>query len=365
VPLFDARCDAAFGDSVKGALLRGAFLVGDALDRLGLGRVVAAARRHHLWKGTGLTVAVYHRVADPSRIDDLDPELVDATPEDFDAQMAYLRQNFHPIGIDDVLRAHRERRSLPPDSVLVTFDDGYRDNYQIALPILQRHRIPAAFFVTTGYLTDRRLFWWERVNLLVRASTARDLRIDYPAPEVLNLSTPLAKARAKQRLNRIVKDHYGLDVERFMDGVAKASGVRWSEDDCRRHGDRALMTWDDVRALRAAGMGVGSHTVGHRVLQTLAPTDLATELRASRAQLEEQLGEPVTTIAYPVGKAIARFPAVRQALADAGYELGFTSRPGSNRRPPDDDPFDLRRISIDRDRPASWTRLRFAIPSLR
>jgi peptidoglycan/xylan/chitin deacetylase (PgdA/CDA1 family) len=356
--------DAVLGESVKGALTRGAFLVGAALERLGLGRAVASARRHQLLKGTGLTVAVYHRVADVAHIDDLDPELVDATPDDFENQMAYLRQNFRPVGIDDVLRAHRDRQPLPADSVLVTFDDGYRDNYQLALPILRRHGIPAAFFVTTGYLTDRRLFWWERVNLHIRASKAPEMRIEYPSPEVLDLSTPAAKARAKQRLNRIVKDHLALDVERFMDGVVKACGVSWTDDDSRRHGDRALMTWDDVRALRAAGMGVGSHTVSHRVLQTLAPADLAAELRASRATLEAQLGEPVTTIAYPVGKAIAKYPAVRQALTDAGYELGFTTRPGTNRLPPDDDPFDLRRISVDRDRPASWTRLRFAIPSL-
>jgi peptidoglycan/xylan/chitin deacetylase (PgdA/CDA1 family) len=352
--------------SVKDTLMRGAFVLGAALDRLGFPQAVAAARRYQLWKGTGLTVAIYHRIADPTRIvDDLDPELVDATPEDFDAQMTYLRRNFRPVSLDDVLRAHRERRLLPPDSVMVTFDDGYRDNFEVAFPILKRHGIPAAFFITTGYLTDRRLFWWERTDQLVRVAKNPELRLDYPAPEVIDLSTPAAKVRAKSRLNRIIKDHYALDVERFLEGVIKASGARWTDDDGRRLGDRAMMTWDDVRALRAAGMGIGSHTAGHRVLQTLAPADLVSELKASRTTLEEQLGEPVTTIAYPVGKSIAKFPAVRQALADTGYELGFTSRPGPNRLPPEGDPFDMRRISVDRDRPASWTRLRFAIPFLR
>jgi peptidoglycan/xylan/chitin deacetylase (PgdA/CDA1 family) len=349
---------------VKDVVMRAAFLVGAALDRLGFSRAVAAARRYQLWKGTGLTVAVYHRIADPTRIDDLDPELVDATPEDFEQQMTYLRENFRPVSLDEVLRARRERSTLPPDSVLVTFDDGYRDNFDIAFPILKRLGMPAAFFITTGYMNDRRLFWWERVNQIIRTATGSALRLEYPSPEVIDLSTPAAKVHAKSRLNRIIKDHYALDVEQFLAGVIKSSGVSWTDDDSRRHGDRALMTWDDVRTLRAAGMGIGSHTAGHRVLQTLAPADLVSELKVSRATLEEQLGEPITTIAYPVGKSIAKFPAVRQALADTGYELGFTSRPGPNRHPPDDDPFDLRRIAIDRDRPASWTRLRFAIPSL-
>jgi peptidoglycan/xylan/chitin deacetylase (PgdA/CDA1 family) len=334
-----------------------------ALDRLGLPQAVATARRLRLWNGCGVTVAVYHRVADPAT-DQLDPDLVDATPEDFDAQMSYLRRHFRPVSVEEVLRAYRERRPLSPDSVLVTFDDGYLDNYKVALPILQRHSIPALFFITTGYLTDRRLFWWERVSHHLRACQAPEMRLEYPAPEVLDLSTPAAKAAAKRRLTRIIKDHHGLNVERFLDGVSKACGIDWNDEVSRGHGDRAMMTWDDVRAMRAAGMGIGSHTESHRVLQTLVPGDLTHELRSSRAVLEQQLGEKITTIAYPVGKSIAEFPAVRQALVDAGYELGFTMRPGLNRLGPAEDRFDLRRISVDRERPAAWTRLRFAIPSL-
>lgn len=348
---------------MKGVVLRGAFLAAEVLDRLGLPRALMAARRRQIWKTGGLTTVVYHRVAAPAS-DDLDPELIDATPEEFDSQIAYVSRNFHAVGMDDVLRARREGRALPPDSVMITFDDGYLDNHDVALPILRRHGVPATFFITTGYLTDRRLFWWERVHRFVKASQAREARLEYPAPETLDLSSPEAKARAKRRLTRIIKDHEALDVERFLDGVRAAFGVAWTDDDSRRHGDRALMTWDQVRALRAAGMSIGSHTCSHRVLQTLTPGDLKAELGTSRATLEEKLGEPITTIAYPVGKSIARFPAVRQALADAGYELGFTTTPGLNPLRPDEDIFDLKRISVDRTQPAAWNRLRFAIPTL-
>ena len=346
------------------AVRRAAFMVASALDRLGLPRALAAARRRQIWKGLGLTIVAYHRVADPTRLGALDPELVDATPEAFERQMTFLRENFRPVSLDEVLRAHRERQTMPPDSVLVTFDDGYRDNHDIAFPILQRLGVPATFFLTTGYLNDRRLFWWERINLHVQASQAAELRLDYPAAEVLDLSTPAAKAKTKRHLTKIVKDHYALDVERFLDGVSRACGVSWSEDESRRHGDAVLMTWDNARAMRAAGMSIGSHTSSHRVLQTLTPADLAQELSASRAELTRQLGEPITTIAYPVGRSIAGLPAVRQALAEAGYELGFTAVGGINRPPPDDDAFDLRRLMIDRGLPEEWTRWRVALPLL-
>jgi peptidoglycan/xylan/chitin deacetylase (PgdA/CDA1 family) len=348
---------------MKGPILRGAFLAAEVLDRLGLPRALMAARRRQIWKTGGLTVAVYHRVAEPAG-DELDPELIDATPSEFDSQMAYVSRNFHSVGIDDVLLARREGRPLPPDSVLITFDDGYLDNHNHAFPILQRHGIRATFFITTGYLTDRRLFWWERVHKFVQGSTVREAHLEYPAPETLDLASPQAKARTKRRLTRIIKDHDALDLERFLDGVSKAFGVSWTEDDSRRHGDRALMSWEHVRAMRAAGMGIGSHTCSHRVLQTLIPADLVSELRASRATLEEKLDEPITTIAYPVGKSISSFPAVRRALIGAGYELGFTTTAGLNPLRADEDMFDLRRISVDRAQPASWNRLRFAIPTL-
>jgi peptidoglycan/xylan/chitin deacetylase (PgdA/CDA1 family) len=343
---------------------RSVVLLAAGLARLGLPRAGLAARRFGLWGCAGLTVVIYHRVVPPGDIDDLDPDLIDATPEDFDRQMAYLRQNFRPVGLEEVLTAHRGGAPLPSHSVLVTFDDGYRDNFEHALPILLRHGMKAVFFVSTGHLTDRRLFWWEQLSLLVRRSAVARTRIEYPHIEELNLSTPAAKALATRRLNRIVKDCYGLDIDRFLSCVARACAVNWTEAEGRARADRALMTWDQVKALRAAGMAIGSHTHGHRVLNTLPAADLDQELGQSRAILEDRLGEPITTIAYPVGKPIASLIAVRKSLSDAGYELGFTTRPGMNRMGVGDDPFDLRRLSIDRGVPAGLAQLYLSFPAL-
>jgi peptidoglycan/xylan/chitin deacetylase (PgdA/CDA1 family) len=339
-------------------------MLAGALDRLGVTDAAMAMRRRGWWPGADLTVVLYHRVADPTEIGDLDAELIDATPEDFDAQMAYLRRHLHPIGLEELLAAHRGGQPLPPGSVLVTFDDGYRDNCEQALPILQRHGMRALFFITTGHLTQRRLFWWERISLLVRQSERPSAQLEYPFAEELDVSTPASKALTVRRLNRLVKDHFALDLERFLHGVSEALGVSWTEAEDRDRSERALMTWDQVRALRAAGMGIGSHTRDHRVLQTLPADLLATELRDSRETLERELGEPVTTIAYPVGRSIAHLPAVRQAVADAGYEIGFTAIAGMASLAPGGDRYDLKRIPIDRGLPDGVARFRIAVPQL-
>jgi peptidoglycan/xylan/chitin deacetylase (PgdA/CDA1 family) len=342
---------------------RGAIMTAEVLDRVGLPRAALAARRHGLWPKGGLTVVVYHRVADPENLDELDGDLVDATPEEFDAQMGYLKKHFRPVSVEDVLDAHRTRRALPADSVLVTFDDGYRDNHDHALPILMRHGIRALFFIATGHVGARRLFWWERISLLVRKSALASARIEYPEPEELDLTTDASRRRAIGRLNKIVKTRHGLDLERFLGGLAEACGVPWTPEEERARADRALMGWDEVRALRAAGMGIGSHTVWHRVLQTLSAPEVSRELADSRATLEKEMGEPITTIAYPVGRSISAIDGVRDALGQAGYELGFTMVPGVV-RPQSDDPFDLHRISVDRDLPTGLARLRLCFPSI-
>jgi peptidoglycan/xylan/chitin deacetylase (PgdA/CDA1 family) len=337
---------------------------GAILDRLGVLKVALAARRRGLWPRDGLTVVLYHRVVDPSGIEDMDPDMIDATPAEFDVQMKYLREHFQPVTIDEVLETKLAGRRLPPDSVLVSFDDGYRDNYEHAMPILQKYGMKGLFFVTTGHLTERRLFWWEHLNLLVRKSQQSAAHLNYPAPEDLDLSTAAGKSRAVRRLNRIVKDHFDLDLDRFIAGVAAACGVDWGYDQARALADRALMTWDQVKEMRRAGMGIGSHTHSHRVLQTLPAADLAAELRESRKTLEAHLGEPVTTIAYPVGKPISEAAPVRQAVADAGYQLGFTTKPGINRMVPTDDPLDLHRLTIDRGVPAGVAHTWLTFPSL-
>jgi peptidoglycan/xylan/chitin deacetylase (PgdA/CDA1 family) len=336
--------------------------LGTALDRAGVLRLAVAARRKGILPPAGLTVVTHHSVTNPKTAELTDT--ISATPDEFDAQMAYLRQTFTPVSLEDIFEARGGGRKLPADAVLVTFDDGYADNFEHALPILRRHGIKALFFVTTGCLTDRQLFWWERVNLLVRRSQERALRIEYPSPEEIDLSTPAAKEAAKRRLNLIIKTHYDLDLDRFLDGVAAACRVPWSDAKGRELGDRVLMTWDQVKSLRKAGMSIGSHSHAHRVLQTLPPGALRADLELARALLEGHLGEPVRTIAYPVGNSIAAEPLIRQAVAASGYELGFTTDAGINTLAPGEDPLDLRRLMADRELSTGLARLWMTFPFL-
>ena len=310
-----------------------------------------------------ITVVSYHRAARELVPTDYDDGVVDVTAEAFESHVSFLARWCNAISLEQ-LRAFSHGGTLPQSPVLITFDDGYRDNHDVVLPILQRHRMPAAFFVTTSYLEDRRLFWWDRINLLVKTSRKEVLELDYPR----SMSVPIAgaasaRAGAIRMLLRLVKDHYALDLERLLDGLAAATDVNVSPAEERRRADDLLMTWDHVRALRRAGMDVASHSSTHRVLQTLPSDVLAEELAGSRETLEEVLGEPVRAISYPVGHAIRNMPHIRRAVRAAGYDLGFSNCTGVNWAR-SFDPLDARRISADSAKHESDMQSLIALPLL-
>ena len=270
-----------------------------------------------------LTVLVYHRVLPrPGPEFALDTEVVDCDPRRFDRDMALIASTCTPIDLGLLVDFLDGRAELPPNPVLVTFDDGYIDNREHALPILLRHGIRAVFFVSSAYVTRRRAFWWDRIAYLVRHARADVARLGYPTDLVLRVGED--RDLVTSTALRIVKTRRGLDVDRFLDEMGHALGVPWDDALERRLADEHIMSWDDVRALHAAGMDIGSHTDTHRVLDTLEPAQLTAELVASRADIERAIGAGVSSIAYPVGRPIRSLPLIERAVRDACYEVGFS-----------------------------------------
>ena len=341
--------------------------VASLLDRLG---VLEAALRARGRVGLPLlTVLTYHRVSDPDPgaassdahgMRDFDPGVIDATLGEFDEQIAMLSRSFSLVSVAQLHAYFTAGRPLPQNPALITFDDGYLDCHDQALPILKRHGAAAVFFVSTKYITDRTLFWWDRISYLVKKTTRERMRLAYPLP--LDLDVAGDRGFAVKTLLRIVKDCYDLDLERFLRELTEASGVAWNPEIERGFADALLMRWEHVHALRAAGMDVQSHTRTHRILQTLPAAQLAAELRESRAELEAELREPIRAVAYPVGYSIAAEPRIRAAVRDAGYSLGFSNGSGINLLSGGADPLDLHRIAVESSVPSSYFRAAVTFP---
>jgi hypothetical protein len=164
----------------------------DALDRAGLLRGVMQLRRFAPLPIVG--VVTFHHIHDTGAEPDYpyDPDVADATPAQFRRRLELLARIGTPIGMEELMRG-LDGAPLPPNPVMITFDDGYRSCHDVALPILRELGIPATFFVSTSFVTERRMYWWERTAFAVRSARRTRVRLSYPAPIEIDAEDPDAR----------------------------------------------------------------------------------------------------------------------------------------------------------------------------
>ena len=263
-----------------------------------------------------LTVLLYHRV-----LQSLDP-LLPAEPDaaGFDAQVALLSSVFNILPLNQALIQLRQG-SLPPRALGISFDDGYRDNVEIALPILRRHGATATFFIASGLLDGGRMMHDTVIETLRRLPAQRlDL-------EWLGLGQ-LPIGDAASRLDAI---------NRF---VGKVKYLPFNErlEACNRLGslsptplpERLMMTSDEVRQLKRAGMHIGGHTRDHPILAKVDTAEATRQICADREALAGLLGSAPDLFAYPNGKPGLDYHAEHVAMVKAaGYSAAVSVSFGS------------------------------------
>lgn len=261
-------------------------------------------------------ILAYHRVKET----ETDPQLLAVTPLRFEQHLDILRSDYQPISLEDLCKALKKRQ-IPARAVAVTFDDGYSDNLYMAKPLLERYGIPATVFVTSGFIGRTRAFWWDELEgiflrpgrlpqdlelTLGRSSFQWDLRevavyseakfMELRNWSVLEQSDPTPRHGAYRTLCRAIRTLSETEQEKLL---AHLRG--WAGRKCDAKENRVL-TPEEVLALTNNGLvDAGSHTMSHSVLSALSPTSQSSEIRDSKAALEEVLGRPVTAFAYPFG----------------------------------------------------------------
>src|SRR5215207_3347823 len=205
--------------------------------------------------GNGVLVVTYHRIGDPVE-SVFDRSVYSTTEEQFDMQMEFLKRNFEVISPHELPMARRSGRGR---YVIITFDDGYRDNYEKAFPILKRHRLQATFFVPTGLIDRRELSWWDQIAWMIRHSDAAEIPAGTWFRHSLTLSGDLRERAINEALQKY-KSLAGRDTANYIADLADVTG----HSSLPIHlGDEQLMTWNNIRELRLGGMTIGGHSVNH------------------------------------------------------------------------------------------------------
>jgi peptidoglycan/xylan/chitin deacetylase (PgdA/CDA1 family) len=275
----------------------------------GLGHLLSATRANRL------LILIYHRVH--PTLDPMFPGEVDA--ERFDWQMALLRKYCRPMPLGAGVEILRKGK-LPPRAVAVTFDDGYADNATVALPILQKHAIPATFFIAPGFLNGGRM-WNDSVIEAVRHAPGEMLETGSIGLGRQPVATFKQRGTVAAAILNAVKHqpHEQRDarVEEFCASVGAALP------------DDLMMTSAQVRSLAAAAMEIGAHTMTHPILRLLSEAGARREIEDSRGKLEGIIERPVTAFAYPNGRPGDDYTERDRAIVESlGFEYAPSTRWG-------------------------------------
>ncbi len=285
-------------------------------------------------------VLMYHRVL-PAGADTFSSPSICVTPEAFARQMAFLRRHFRVLSIAELADHLESGRDLPSGSCVVTFDDGWRDNFEHALPILREQQVPAVIFVATDYIGGSGCFWQERLSRLLfngvrGGADARALVEEIAArPGLADLDEAEQRRLIRDAVDRL-KKLPPADIEAIEARVRDVVGPEVSP------GDDRFMDWQQVAGLvQGTRVNVGAHGCSHTPLTKLSPERAATELEEAGKRVTAAVGVPTTSIGYPNGNYD---DVVVRLTRAAGYQLGFTTDKGlvGDVR----DPFKLPRINI-------------------
>jgi len=285
--------------------------------------------------GPSLSVLIFHRVL--PQPDALFPTEIDAAR--FDRLMAAVARVYDVQPLAQAAQALRQGQmtgQLSGRPLAITFDDGYADNEEIALPILRRHGLSATFYVATGFLDGGRM-WNDTIIESLRATQRKTLDLAPLGLGVLDCDT---LAQRRQAISGVIGVIKYLNLQQREDALALLLDAAGRP----QLPAKLMMRSEQVLSLHRAGMEIGAHTVNHPILSSLPDAQARSELAEGRDELQRITGAPVRTLAYPNGGPDRDYDARHVAMArDLGFEAAVTTAKGVSRL--GDDLFELPRYT--------------------
>lgn len=299
----------------------------------------------------GCIILTYHRISDEPSPDD--PLIVSV--DQFAKHVEFLKCHFRLLSAYEVGDIVRSRKHFPDCSCLITFDDGWKDNYTHAFPVLQTFEAPAIIFLATGYIGTSKRFWHDRLSSLLRALPLSHVggqvthHLDWRAASVIRIIREVSAIPV--RLRRPVIEEIIQAWKRFEDSEReqKIQEIESTAGGASASSTPAMLSWNDVAVMACSGIEFGSHTVSHVLLDQVSGGEMREELRTSKEVLEHRLKQPVNFVAYPNGNYNDE---VLAASKECGYLGGFTCEVGFNVA--SDSPFILKRKHVLNELSIGW-----------
>jgi tetratricopeptide (TPR) repeat protein len=275
-----------------------------------------------------LIILNYHRIRPSDFLfhTDFDDGVYGLNSDEFARQVKWLKHNTLVMSERDLLDHYKAGRFFSPKTsapcVVITFDDGYRDNYTLAYPILKYYEVPAILFVTTQMVNARQMSWWDIIAYLIK-------RCEKPFISFGGRQLPMGdkKKDAIAFFLLMMRQEQYEHTKYLLPELSEACDVALPALELQ---DKEILTWEEIREMAQHQIAIGSHTHSHRVLSTINPSSQKEEMILSKLIIEENIGQPVRSISYPVGELIYVPEETPRIAASSGYLLGFTTNTGVN-----------------------------------
>ena len=274
----------------------------------------------------GVYVFNYHRIGDKEKTP-FDRAIFSCTQKAFEQQIIELKNHFTIINTVELSRMIEHDEIVDGRFALITFDDGYLDNFTEALPILKKHQVTAVFYLTTDLLEPCRVTWWDEIAYLLRKSHG----MVYQLPNGI-LEYKLEKGNIDKIIQRImsdIKQTKNLSVLTALKDIRSKFPAARTELLAEDY--ELFMSWEHAKELLTNGMEIGSHTLTHPILAQLNMEQQKLEISESKTMLEERLHCTINSIAYPVGRYYCYNAKTFEYTSEAGYKIGFNNEPGFHR----------------------------------
>jgi tetratricopeptide (TPR) repeat protein len=275
-----------------------------------------------------LLILNYHRIRpnDPQFSTAFDDGVYGADSDEFARQIKWLKSNTRIMSEKDLLDQNQDGVFVAPKTsapcVVITFDDGYSDNYTLAYPILKYYEVPAILFVATQMVHARQIAWWDVIAYLIKRCAKPFLCFD-------GRQFPLGDQRkeAIAYFQLMMKQETYEHTKYLLSELSEACEISLPAAELQ---DREILTWKEIREMAQNGIAIGSHTHTHRVLSTISPSAQKEEMILSKLIIEENTGQTAQSISYPVGEPHYITAETSVIASISGYLLGFTTNTGVN-----------------------------------
>ncbi len=257
-----------------------------------------------------INVLLYHRIA--SR--ETDPWSMKVTPEHFEEHIRYIKEHYPVLRFEDDWSVVRE------PSVVITFDDGYWDNYAIALPILEKYQVPATVFISSGYINAETLFWWDCLERLIMKSEEVPSSVEIKGALFKLFEAETGHGMEKADLLHQVQVALKRLLPSQRDSILRELSVRINGVDFNSNSYRIITPAELKKFAESPWITIGGHTVTHSML-SIEPEEMQRwELRESKRRLEEMIGRPVDVMSYPFGSRKDIGKVVPSIAKECGYK---------------------------------------------